>query len=250
LGANQLLIFIFYAFGSIRQGRYQQRKKELTIQFRIMKLNQQIKTILPLAAAMGSLALTATSASAATTIVDTTFTVNTIIAGDTDSYVRSDVTWTIDPLVTVTWNNARLFIFEDKTFTLAGGGSLVATMDNTYAGITLGDVIIKDGSTYEFTIATTPIWPRDTLSPDGSITLDGLGSTFIAGGTYNATSGELESSAFATNGNKSALINVIGGTLQVTALTGGFTQLTVVPEPSSAALLGLGGLALILRRRK
>jgi len=27
-------------------------------------------------------------------------------------------------------------------------------------------------------------------------------------------------------------------------------QLTTVPEPSSAALLGLGGLALILRRRK
>lgn len=37
---------------------------------------------------------------------------------------------------------------------------------------------------------------------------------------------------------------------EVTPISGGGSTLTLVPEPSSVALLGLGGLALIMRRRK
>ncbi len=47
---------------------------------------------------------------------------------------------------------------------------------------------------------------------------------------------------------QSAGFTGVGGNMAIDNLV--FDQVTIVPEPSSAALLGLGGLALILRRRK
>ena len=42
----------------------------------------------------------------------------------------------------------------------------------------------------------------------------------------------------------------VSGTISNTGMAMEYFQVTAVPEPSSAALVGLGGLALILRRRK
>lgn len=64
------------------------------------------------------------------------------------------------------------------------------------------------------------------------------------GGIENLDSLEKFSSAFAlyaNDGSDNAGIN---------ANTSNYNQLTLVPEPSSTALIGLGGIALILRRRK
>ncbi len=48
-----------------------------------------------------------------------------------------------------------------------------------------------------------------------------------------------------------SVVNTAGGAAGHTGLTGvAFDNVTTVPEPSTTALIGLGGLALILRRRK
>ena len=70
-----------------------------------------------------------------------------------------------------------------------------------------------------------------------------------------------ETLAWGNNGNNLATISgitgadIIGGSTQIgfNGINGSISGIVVsevVPEPSSAALLGLGGLALIFRRRK
>ncbi len=49
---------------------------------------------------------------------------------------------------------------------------------------------------------------------------------------------------FRTSGNASGQMAIIADSLEVTYIY------TAVPEPSSTALLGIGGLALMLRRRR
>jgi len=61
-----------------------------------------------------------------------------------------------------------------------------------------------------------------------------LNGAFLAPGTYNTSSGILDSDG---------TTNFFGG-------SGNLIVTGVIPEPSSTALLGLGGLALILRRRR
>ncbi|MDB4409051.1 PEP-CTERM sorting domain-containing protein, partial [Akkermansiaceae bacterium] len=71
----------------------------------------------------------------------------------------------------------------------------------------------------------------------GTFTADAASQTFRMGATRagNYVDGQ-------------AYDNSNGGQAQINALQ--VRDLGVVPEPSSTALLGLGGLALILRRRK
>ena len=64
--------------------------------------------------------------------------------------------------------------------------------------------------------------------------------------TPGATTAYQSVTGLQTDGSGNLVIQVTRDTLHVNA---GALTLTAVPEPSSAALLGLGGLALILRRR-
>jgi hypothetical protein len=79
----------------------------------------------------------------------------------------------------------------------------------------------------------------DFTDLDGKI--DSGAFFFGINGTHIRNTGTLTSSAGA---------DVVDGLYLARTDTADTVTLTAVPEPSSAALLGLGGLTLILRRRK
>jgi len=70
------------------------------------------------------------------------------------------------------------------------------------------------------------------------------------GGTFTADYGSFADIAAVTSALGTDFLNNTSGTLLATDNGDGSYTVSVVPEPSSTALLGLGGLALILRRRK
>lgn len=97
----------------------------------------------------------------------------------------------------------------------------------------------------------------------GTFTVVGPGTAFVTGGV--ATINNLESftviypstvTYVGTLVGSNINVNVASNQIQYTSTGDGATAQsitfnpTAVPEPSSTALLGLGGLALILRRRK
>ncbi|MGB0775863.1 MAG: PEP-CTERM sorting domain-containing protein, partial [Akkermansiaceae bacterium] len=89
----------------------------------------------------------------------------------------------------------------------------------------------------------------------GFFSLDGVnvdpdGTGFVGSGTGGALASEAD--VVALNAFIKANYTIGGRYLELSDNTGGERTLSViaVPEPSSTALLGLGGLALILRRRK
>jgi hypothetical protein len=195
-----------------------------------------------------------TLASQGATITTQTFSSNATL---TEQYFleSADATWTIGSGVLVT--GGQYFIgsadSSDKSipanWTIDGGGTLEITRDGTWNlrlghdnNSEIGTITIKNGSKLLMTGSTPSAFMEQS---GGSITLDGAGSTFQWAGTWDSANNLVVSQQ---NGENIPL-NVTGGTLDIQTANG-FTTATVVPEPSSLALVGLGGLALILRRKK
>ena len=76
---------------------------------------------------------------------------------------------------------------------------------------------------------------------------DNAGNNLLARGTFNV---RLENATDYVKFDllNTNIVNATGPSVWVGAAT--VSNLTAIPEPSPAALLGLGGLALMLRRRK
>jgi hypothetical protein len=233
-----------------------------------MKMNKQLKTRMSLAASMGTLALAATSANA-----------TIILADDFAGVGKSGNTATIGAWDTVFGISAPS---NDLTFDHQSGGSasfflvggageirVNSKMNNggweTSLSITVGggdidltsldlDYILIDGAGNDQASATNKTGRTvvdfgaagsatlglngyTNVSPDANVyrdrDVDLTGITLLAGQTYTMN--------IATDG---------GGDGHHKGLNGLVLNGTVVPEPSSAALLGLGGLALMFRRRK
>lgn len=108
-------------------------------------------------------------------------------------------------------------------------GGLTGDFSNGYSVTIFGDSSANDGRVMGFTIGSETQSITDNATFDGTFT-EGL--DFV---TFDNISGE----TFTITGNATGFRSSISGIV-----------VTAVPEPSSAALLGLGGLTLLLRRRK
>lgn len=234
------------------------------------KQKHQKMTSKSILSVLGTSIALACSASAAT-LSTATYAANTDVGNATQYFLEStSATWTINSSVTVT--GGRYFIGSTAApnttpaiFTITGGGTLDITRSGTYNlrlgqnnASESGQVIIKGGSTLHVSGTTAGEFMHQS---GGFIELDGVGSTFSY---VNATTGtraftmDADSLGGSYSGQTlgtaipfqlSSASEAAGLKLQYSSV-GGVNYITAVPEPSSTALLGLGGLALILRRSR
>ena len=225
-----------------------------------MKMNQSMKTSMSLAAAMGTLAL-ATSAQAATTIVgvaDFTLSSSSAAGATHDNlpaaFLAQLAPGDITPSATSTLGSFPVSNLTDGDLgtgagssSWASGSASTVTLTLDFASADVAGIILNWG------------W-GDRTPGDYEVMINGttsLGSIRVdtAGGTSGAESSELNTYIIFDSVQSGATkIEVIGTNGGGNANTWGFDEIEVytgvVPEPSTTALLGLGGLALILRRRK
>lgn len=229
---------------------------ELTTDYYIMKITKSRKTILPLAAVAG-LALAAGMTQAAVVYVDADYGTNTALdgagtfnAGDTDQG-NVDDQW------------------SERTFGAANGGSVLVAAGTEDATPRLVTTFTLPGEGqyniygYYYTIGS---WDASfTLGSGSATTYTNSNGTNLA-----ATTGHFTEAVVVNAGGSIDLFEASLGVWDTTVNgltvsvyiddpeTSGGDDRTwydgvgyeAVPEPSTTALLGLGGLALILRRRK
>lgn len=139
----------------------------------------------------------------------------------------------------------------DSTFV----GAVMVTTDGTTggSGSLAGDLTLAAGAGFFFDETSTLTVAGD-VSLDGSFGIDDLVglSAATADGIYTLIDGTATdfASLGLDNWGEANAVNLDGDTIAY--FQEGSLQLVVesIPEPSSTALLGLGGLALIMRRRK
>jgi hypothetical protein len=204
----------------------------------------------------------ASSAADAALLTNTTYSANANYT-DINGLVQSGTTvWTINPGVTVSvplntgipQGGGRFFIGEqtapnnaDAVFEIAGGGSLVIANTNAFTmrlgqnnSVEAGILRISGGSIVEFTGNQGP-WSEESngvaYTPSDSrsrIELVGVGSTLIAEGTYNPTTGLYNRGTTASN---ALPVTTSGGVLSSSynAATN-VTTLTVLAAPPDPVL--------------
>jgi len=84
----------------------------------------------------------------------------------------------------------------------------------------------------------------------GVLTLDGTATSFTSASDIPGNNGTITFSDFGAN-YSTVVIEGVSGDFDLAALNSSYSvSLDAVPEPSSATLLGLGGLALVVRRKR
>lgn len=151
---------------------------------------------------------------------------------------------------TMTWagasgNGTRLFLGNQS----AGSTGIINLNGGTFAGANLTEFVFgRNTATGLFNItAGTAEFGNLTLGSGTSI-ID-----FTSGSTGSLTVTGYDQTAYETlwnAGNLTSAGSNTGTFAENFSVTGATITAVAVPEPSSSALLGLGGLALIMRRRK
>jgi hypothetical protein len=200
-------------------------------------------------AAIAGLALTATSANAATSLLAVDF-------GSLTSVESGFVGQAVDNFTHTTTGgdiNVAISGYQGLVTGSNNGGTNADLFDDFYFknGGTMTVILSGDGisadTDYDMTFwAYYSVEARDTTIA-GSAGTTGTSLGPIAFVVPTSLSDNSASGTFTSDGT-GTLTFAVSGSASRPALNG-FT-ITAVPEPSTTALLGLGGLALILRRRK
>jgi hypothetical protein len=211
-----------------------------------MTLNQQIKTSMSLAAAMGSLALaTANGASIfddlSNELADPSITTSeTAHSGSflADNVFDGIVATASGQYATGNPTNSAADAFIDFDFTTATtiGGFVFYQRDSGNDQVTDFDLIFSNNADFTAPVATLNF--ATTGTPD---------FTLVADPTGTPTRQEFE---FVSSVNARYVKWEVNASASIYDGAAEMEFWAPVPEPSSAALLGLGGLALIFRRRK
>lgn len=229
-----------------------------------MKMNKLIKTVLPIAALAGLVV----SANASVISIDYGTGKGTASGDTVTTGGDSDAVNSVGQMFTGqvgAWNTAAgstgsapnaFPTTEGPTFTLNPAGSAQQAINHTAFlnnNVLRGDYYYMDDNVVPWEL--TGLTPNGTYNitffegtdPGGaSSTVDGFGAgTVDAEGDYDFIGVTADGTGRLT-GTWDATINETGNNRQ--SYSG--MQFELVPEPSTTALLGLGGLALILRRRK
>lgn len=195
-----------------------------------MKLNQKMKTTMSLAAAMGTLALAATSANAAVISVS--------------DYVISTGVGVLDPNTGTTFGDSGNQLNDNVTST--SGSNTVGWDYNsgTDRPLTTFDL----GSAWD--VQTIDIYTRTSngtiTSIDISVSLDDSTYSTVTNYAFSAPTASLDVSLL----DNARYVRVTTYSTDWSMISEVDFNGDAVPEPTTTALLGLGGLALILRRRK
>ena len=227
---------------------------------------------------IASLIATAGFANAATTLFTSNFDANTGVP--TTGYVQN-VSGSTTAGVTWTTQDATVTAISGLTSISPGGGFInqgaaYNNADNIYVNHNLNIADRANPRGYSLTFTTDTSWDLGNLSVIAGHT-NNSGSqnqSFASDLTYSLSGGSLGAPVTLTklqvdyNGVDyiDSVFDLSGTTIDAGVYTLSVTEnnmggggayaiyngvtLTAVPEPSSTALLGLGGLALILRRRK
>ena len=195
-----------------------------------MKMNKQMKTTMSLAAAMGTLALAATSANAAVISVS--------------DYVISTGVGVLDPNTGTTFGDSGNQLNDNVTST--SGSNTVGWDYNsgTDRPLTTFDL----GSAWD--VQTIDIYTRTSngtiTSIDISVSLDDSTYSTVTNYAFSAPTASLDVSLL----DNARYVRVTTYSTDWSMISEVDFNGDAVPEPTTTALLGLGGLALILRRRK
>ena len=193
-------------------------------------MNKQMKTTMSLAAAMGTLALAATSANAAVISVS--------------DYVISTGVGVLDPNTGTTFGDSGNQLNDNVTST--SGSNTVGWDYNsgTDRPLTTFDL----GSAWD--VQTIDIYTRTSngtiTSIDISVSLDDSTYSTVTNYAFSAPTASLDVSLL----DNARYVRVTTYSTDWSMISEVDFNGDAVPEPTTTALLGLGGLALILRRRK
>ena len=195
-----------------------------------MKLNQKMKTTMSLAAAMGTLALAATSANAAVISVS--------------DYVISTGVGVLDPNTGTTFGDSGNQLNDNVTSTSGSntvGWDYNSGTDRPLTTFDLGSA--WDVQTIDFYTRTS----NGTItSIDISVSLDDSTYSTVTNYAFSAPTASLDVSLL----DNARYVRVTTYSTDWSMISEVDFNGDAVPEPTTTALLGLGGLALILRRRK
>ncbi|MEZ7957756.1 MAG: discoidin domain-containing protein [Rubritalea sp.] len=195
-------------------------------------MNQQMKITMSLAVAMGSLALAATSANAAVISVS--------------DYVISTGVGVLDPGTGANFGDTGgVELNDDVTNTTTASNNVGWNYDSgTDRPLTTFDL----GSAWD--VQTIDFYTRTTngtiTSIDISVSLDDSTYSAVTNYAFSAPNASLDVSLL----DNARYVRVTTYSTDWSMISEVDFNGDAVPEPTTTALLGLGGLALILRRRK